>query len=155
MHKTITLGALLIGLLLSACQTTPPAEAFTDFWPKFQKAVGERNKVAVADLTHFPLTGAEPYTQTYNLEGIDQIAFLSAYDKIFDLDCRKAIVTTQIEELDSFVSEDDPVTGLTAGTQVYALTVLYTYDGGEESSVSFHFAQKEGKWQLRYLILAG
>jgi hypothetical protein len=98
--KTLLLIALTCLCLLAApCAhaqkpTTKPQSAptFAAFWAKFQSAVAQNDKEAVAAMTRFPLT------MPYGVPSIKTKAqFLQRYAKIFDAATRKCFATAQPE----------------------------------------------------------
>jgi hypothetical protein len=97
--KTLLLIALtcLASVPLARAQKTPPPApqrppAFAAFWTKFQSAVAQNDKEAVAAMTKFPLT------MPYGVPSIKTKAqFLQRYAKIFDAATRKCFATAQPE----------------------------------------------------------
>lgn|GEM_PF-703939 len=68
------------------------AAAFDAFWPKFQAAVAQNDKAAVAAMTKFPLT------MPYGVPAVKTKAqFLQRYAKIFDAATRKCFASAQPE----------------------------------------------------------
>ncbi|HMN90804.1 MAG TPA: hypothetical protein PKD70_10520 [Saprospiraceae bacterium] len=153
----------LLVALLSGCQTDSSRHTSMElFWTDFQSAVANDNRQAVARMTHFPLKGAEPYLASFDMEGISQAAFMEVYDGIFDRRTRQVIAAIAINELARFTADDESIVevmGFPIGTEFYNFTVMYTFDEGEdiqtESSVTFHFAKVNGRYQLCFLLVAG
>jgi hypothetical protein len=132
------------------------------FWADFQLAVANDNRQGVARMTHFPLKGAEPYLASFDMEGISQAAFMEVYDRIFDRRTRQVVAAIATNELARFTADDESIVevmGFPIGTEFYNFTVMYNFDAGEdiqtESSVTFHFAKVNGRYQLCFLLVAG
>ncbi len=156
--KQIAFALLLI--FFSACNTSQ--QTIDAFWADFQQAVLQDDREAVADLTTFPLMGAEGYTESADTLGISRAQFLQQFDYIFDEKVKATIAKTAVRDLQQYVSPKDAALesmSLPPNTVIYYLNVLYVFDEGletqTESSVGFYFLKDKGVFKLAYVAMAG
>ncbi len=149
-------------LLLAACHSQHKHATIEAFWLDFQRHIANKNAKAIADMTVFPLKGAEPYVESFDINGISQEQFLQKFKQIFDDKASNTIATTKVSDLTTFTASAEnlaEVMGVPNGTTIYSCTVLYTFDEGlesqTESSVAFHFAKLDGSFKLAFLLVAG
>ncbi|GEM_PF-2052380 len=154
---------IILIISLVSCNFTAPQHARIEaFWAEFQKAVGENNRTAVADLMLFPLKGTEFMDGNFNENGLSREQFFEQYEAIFDEKTRQAIVATPAEKLVKFVSQKDAALekiGIPSRTEVYNLTISSIFDEGldtqTESSVGFYFLKEKEIFKLAFLLIAG
>ena len=147
-------------LFFLACNTSQ--QTIDTFWVDFQQAVLHDDQDAVADMTAFPLLGAEGYTESADTLGISRAQFLQQFDYIFDEKVKATIAKTEVRNLGQYVSPKDAALesiALPPNTIVYYLNVLYVFDEGletqTESSVGFYFLKDKGVFKLAYIAMAG
>ena len=155
---------LLIPLLDSSGCDKESTERMEDFWPLFQEAIAQDNRIRVAALTNFPLPGAEPFVRSnvYVAAGILPEQFLESYDRIFDERARAFLTRTPLSDLERYTVTPESyaeMLGIPTGTEVYALSVPYVFNQGTEkqteSTVSFHFIRIGNGFRLGFIDLAG
>jgi len=147
--------------LLTACNASRHT-SIDSFWIEFQQAVVNNDREAVADMTVFPLLGAEGYVESFDSMGISQAQFLQQFDRIFDEKVKATIAKTTVADLEQYLSPKDAALqsiALPPNTTVYYLTVLSIFDEGletqTESAVLFYFLKDKSVFKLAYLSIAG
>lgn len=145
-----------------SCTSAPKHARIEVFWTDFQKAVGENNRAAVADMMLFPLKGTEFMGSNFNENGLSREQFFEQYETIFDEKTRQTIVAMPAEKLVKFVSQKDAALekiGIPPKTEVYNLTISSIFDEGletqTESSIGFYFIKEKEVFKLSFLLMAG
>ena len=149
-------------LLLAACHSQHKHATIEAFWLDFQRNIANKDAKAIADMTVFPLKGAEPYVESFDINGISREQFLQKFKQIFDDKALRTIAATKVNELTTFTASAEnlaEVMGVPNGTAIYSCTVHYVFDEGletqTESAVAFHFAKLEDRFKLAFLLVAG
>lgn len=154
----------LLFLLFSGVTCQPSAESIDSFWPAFQRAVAKGDAERVANLTHFPLPGAEPFvrSQVYVAAGVLREPFIASFERLFDERARQVIARTRVENLEEYTVQADSyaeLLGIPVGTEVFRLAVRYVREEGTEnqteSTVFFNFITVNGAYGLGFIELAG
>lgn len=146
---------------LTACSASRHT-SIDSFWTDFQQAIANNDREAVADMTIFPLFGAEGYVENFDTLGITREQFLQHFDQIFDEKAKANIAKTAASELEQYTSPKDAALksiALPTDSKVYFLNILYVFDEGmetqTESSVGFYFLKDKGIFKLAYIAIAG
>lgn len=157
--KQITFYLLIV--LLTACNASKHT-SIDSFWSDFQQAVLNNDREAVADMTIFPLLGAEGYVERFDTKGISREEFIQQFDQIFEEKVKSTIAATLVSDLGQYLSPKDAALesiALPANATIYYLNVLYVFDEGletqTESSVGFYFLKNKGVFKLTYIAVAG
>jgi hypothetical protein len=153
---------LLSFLCWYACKAPSSHASIDNFWQDFQQAILRNDPEAVANLTAFPLLGAEFVLEKYDNSGISRQELLQHFEQIFDETAKATIAKTTVKDLQQYLPPKDAVLerlSLPPNTIIYYINIFNVIDEGletqTESLVNLYFLQTEGVYKLAYLTVAG